>query len=367
MPIRIYRYVFTEVFLPFLGGFFFFTFIFLMFQVVKLADYFIKHGVSLLLLGKMTVYISAAFLPVVIPISFLVATLMGFGRLSADSEVVACKAAGISLYRLYIPIFGLSLGVCAMVFYLTYYFIPWGNWELKRTIVKLGNTKVVSALKEGTFTEGFFDLLFYAEKVDSDANRLKGVFIYDERDKKNPMTILSKEGSLTPLKTGSELSAATILKLDDGSIHRSELARRYYEKIDFNEYRLLLKVEEGRTDEVSYPKTLRSSVLLDLMEKHKGDYSRYQEYATEYWKRIALAIAPLLLGMLGVGLGVVRMRSVKSHALFVAVSVLAVYWGMHVMGASLSERGILPPWFAMQLPNIVVLPLSILSFRRSAW
>lgn len=342
-------------------------FVFLMFQVVRLADYFINHGVGLTLLAKMTIYISAAFLPVVMPVSFLVATLVGFGRLSADSEIVAFKASGISLLRLYLPVAILSALVAGSVFYLTYYFIPWGNREFKKTIVKLGNTKVVSNLKEGTFTDGFFDLLVYADKVNVAENKMSGVFIYDERDAKNPMAILAKEGEVINLKTESELSAAAILKLNEGSIHRSDIERNYYEKIDFNEYRLMLKVDEGRTDEVKYAKTLDSEELKSQMQKYLGDYERYQEYAIEYWKRIALAIAPLLFGILGVGLGVVRMRSVKSNAIFVAFAVVVVYWGLHIFGAGLAEKGTLSPFIAMQLSNLVVLPVAIVSFRRSTW
>lgn len=342
-------------------------FVFLMFQVVRLADYFINHGVGLSLLAKMTVYISAAFLPVVMPVSFLVATLVGFGRLSSDSELIAIKAAGVSLFRMYIPVAVFSAIVAGMVFYLTYYYIPWGNREFKKTIVKLGNTKVVSNLKEGTFTEGFFDLLVYADKVDAAHNRIEGVFIFDERDPKNPMAILAKEGEIISLKTQSELAVAAILKLDEGAIHRSDLSRHYYEKIDFNQYRIMLKVEEGRVDEIKYAKTLDADELKSQMRKFEGDYGRYQEYAIEYWKRIALAIAPLLFGLLGVGLGVVRMRSVKSNALFVAFGVVVVYWGLHILGASLAEKGTLSPFLAMQISNLAVIPVAVVSFRRSAW
>lgn len=342
-------------------------FVFLMFQAVRLADYFINHGVGLTLLAKLTIYISAAFLPVVLPVSFLVATLVGFGRLSSDSEVVACKAAGISLYRMYIPIGFLSVLVAGSVFYLTYYFIPWGNREFKKTIVKLGNTKVVSNLREGTFTEGFFDLLVYASKVDSDSNKLQGIFIYDERDKKNPMAVFAKDGQIVSLKTQSELSSAAIMKLNNGSIHRPDLEALSYEKIDFNEYRIMLKVEEGRTDEIKYAKTLDSDELRSQMKKYENEYSRFQEYAIEFWKRIGLAITPILFGILGVGLGVVRMRSVKSNAVFVAFFVVIIYWALHISGASLAEKGLVSPFLAMQIPNIAVLPFAILSFRKSAW
>ncbi|MBI3558108.1 MAG: LptF/LptG family permease, partial [Deltaproteobacteria bacterium] len=68
-----------------------------------------------------------------------------------------------------------------------------------------------------------------------------------------------------------------------------------------------------------------------------------------------------------VGLGVVRMRSVKSNAIFVAFFVVIVYWGLHIMGASLAEKGTLPPFLAMQISNLAVLPFAILSFKKSTW
>lgn len=367
MPTKAYRYILLEVLVPFFGAFFFFMFVFLMFQVVRLTDYFINHGVGITLLTKMTVYISAAFLPVVLPVSFLVATLVGFGRMSADSEVVAFKASGLSLFRMYLPIGFLSLLVATALCYLTFYFIPWGNLQFKRTLVKLGNTKVVSNIKEGTFTEGFFDLLIYADKVDLKENKLAGVFLYDERDSKNPMAVMARDGVLIPLKTESELSAATILRLNAGSIYRSDISRRYYEKIDFNEYRIMLRVEEGHADEIKYAKTLGLDELRDQMRKYKGNTERYPEYAIEFWKRIALSMTPLMFAVLGVGLGVVRMRSVKSNAFFVAVGIVVAYWALHILGTNLAESNKLPAFWALQLPNIIVLPFAIESFRRSSW
>ncbi len=342
-------------------------FVFLMFQVVRLTDYFINHGVGLTLLTKMTIYISAAFLPVVLPISFLVATLVGFGRMSADSEIVAFKASGLSLLRMYLPIGLFSTAVAAVLCYLTFYFIPWGNLQFKSTLVKIGNTKVVSNIKEGTFTEGFFDLLIYADKVNLKENSLSGVFMYDERDNKNPMAVMARDGLLIPLKTDSDLAAATILKLNAGSIYRSDISRRYYEKIDFNEYRIMLRVEEGQVDEIKYAKTLGLDELRSQMKRYEGNAERYPEYAIEFWKRIALSMTPLMFGILGVGLGVVRMRSVKSNALFLAIGIVVVYWALHIFGTNLAESHRLSAFWALQIPNLIVLPFAVESFRRSSW
>ncbi|MBI2605136.1 MAG: LPS export ABC transporter permease LptF [Deltaproteobacteria bacterium] len=368
MPIsRSSRYILAEVFTPFMGGFLFFMFVFLMFQLVRLADFFINHGVGLWLLTKLTVYISAAFLPVVLPVSFLVAILVGFGRLSADSEVVAFKASGLSLLKMYLPVGFLSLAVAAAIFYLTNYFIPWGNYQFKRTLVRIGSTKAVANLREGTFTEGFFDLLVYVDKVDAEHNALKGVFIYDERDHRNPNTILARDGQMIPVRTESELSTAMILKLNEGAIHRSSLNRDAYEKMDFAEYRTLLRVEEASSADLTYPKTLSSPNLVKKIEEYRADPAKGLEYEVEYWKRLALSLTPLVFGVLGVGLGIVKNRSVKSYAVFVAFGVVVLYWGLQVVGQTFAEKGWLTPFLALQLSNLAAVPFAILSFKKSSW
>src|SRR4051794_4150936 len=99
LPGRIDRYVLTEVMGPFLGGNIFFVFILLMFQALRLADFFIVHGIPAATLGQMTLLMSLSFIPTTLPAAFLIAVLVGFGRLSADSELVAMKANGLSILR----------------------------------------------------------------------------------------------------------------------------------------------------------------------------------------------------------------------------------------------------------------------------
>ncbi len=366
---KVIWYTFKEIVLPFLGGVFFFTFVFLMFQAVRLADYFVNHGVGLFLLLKMVVYVSAAFLPVVLPMSFLVAVLVGFGRMSADSEIVALKASGFSIHKLALPVVASSVLVSLAVSYLAFFFIPWANYEFKKTVLKIGNTKVVSNLKEGTFTEGFFDLLVYADRVNTDDNEMLRVFIHDERNPQSPSVVVAEKGTILPQKTDSELSAAVVLRLFAGSIHRPEATRAFYEKIDFNEYNLLLKVDEGQSGEISYPKTRTQLQLRDDMARYtaEGNRNLYVEYSIEFWRRIALGFVPLIFGFLGIGLGTVRMRSVKSNAMLVCVGIVFFYWAFNLLGATLAERFILHPFFAIQAANLILIPVAAYFYRKAMW
>src|SRR4051794_17767172 len=99
-PLRIDSYILAEFLGPFIGSLIFVLFILLMLQVLRLAEFFIVHGVALSLLLKIAAFQMVSTLPLAVPIAFLLGVLISFGRLSADSEIVAMKANGLSLYRL---------------------------------------------------------------------------------------------------------------------------------------------------------------------------------------------------------------------------------------------------------------------------
>lgn len=360
-------YILTEVIGPFLGGVLFFCFIFLMFQVLRLADSLIIHGVSIWIFGKMMLLLTLSFLPMVLPIAFLIAVLMAFGRLSADSELVAMKASGISLTRLSVPITFVAMIVVVLSLLLNMEWVPWCERAFKTTLIKVGNTKVVSAIKEGTFTTGFFDLLIFADKVDPKTNHLKKVFIYDEREKNNPMTIIAASGEVVTVRSKSELASSAVLKLYNGSIHRNDGVEGNYQKINFGEYRLFLKVDEGADSTVTKPQMIPYRELTKKIAATTTDSYQGREYRGEYWRRVSIAISPILFVFLGIGFGTVRTRAVRAGAALVAFVTLLLYWTVQTIGTLAYQRGALPPFLAMELANIMVIVAGAISFRKAMW
>jgi LPS export ABC transporter permease LptF len=366
LPSRIDRYLLTEVIGPFLGGTVFFVFIFMMFQALRLADFFINRGVGGAMLGKLSALMALSFLPMALPPAFLIAVLVAYGRLSADSELVAMKASGMSLLRLAMPPAIVSFGLMAVSLTLNSQWVPWGAREFKSTLIKVSNTKAVGTIKQGTFT-GFFDLLIFAEKVDTKNNRLEKVFIYDEREPKNPLTVVAQSGELLQVKTNTELGTAAMLKLYDGSIHHNDLAGNTYQKIDFGEYNLYLKVDEGAGDSTMKPHMYTHPQLLKWIAGTQPGTWDWYESRGEYWRRYATALSFLLFVFLGIGFGTVRTRAVRAGAALTALVVLIIYWSAQTVAGMIMQKGSVPPWFAMEIPNILIGILGIESFRRAAW
>jgi lipopolysaccharide export system permease protein len=360
-------YVLGEILGPFAGGVIFFLFMFLMSRILLLADFLILHGVPIGLLMKMVALMNLSFLPLVLPVAFLIAVLIGFGRLSADSELVAMKACGLSVNRLAAPIVALGMIIVGLSLCLNLEWVPWSERTFKATYLKVGNTKVVSSIREGAFTSGFFDLLIFADKVDSKTNRLKRVFIFDEREPKNPLTVVAETGEVTPIKTSTDLGAAAVLKLYNGSIHHSDLEENSYQKIKFGEYKLFLKVEEAADGSFTKPAMISFHDLLDRIHKNSTATYEGREMRGELWRRVAIAISPLLFVLLGIGFGTVRTRAVRASAALVAFITLVIYWSVQTAATIAIQRAIIPPVIAMELPNLLVLIAGVFSYRRAMW
>lgn len=369
MPSKLDFYILGEVVGPFLGGVIFFCFIFLMFQVLRLADYIIMHNVPGFVLLKMTSYLMVTFLPTALPVAFLIAVLVAFGRLSADSELVAMKASGVSIYRLTVPVALFSVLVVVLSLALNLEWVPQSQRNFKTTLIRVGNTKIVSAIHEGTFTTGFFDLLVYADKVDSKTNQLEGVFIYDEREPKNPLAVVSKRGQIVRSANASaeELGGSAFLVLQEGNIHRNDLDTGTYQKIDFGQYRLFLKINEGEDNSFEKPRFLSYFDLRERLGVTPPSDPKLVEYKNEFWRRVMDALSPLLFVFLGVGFGTARTRTVRAGAFLTATVVVVIYWGLQTTGVILSQKQLVFPWVGASVPLLALLAPTMWSFKKSSW
>jgi lipopolysaccharide export system permease protein len=351
---------------PFLGGTIFFIFIFMMFQVLRLADFFINRGIGVGMLSKLSALMAISFVPMALPPAFLIAVLVAYGRLSADSELVAMKASGISLRRLALPPMFIAIALTGVSTLLNSDWVPWGARELKRTLIKVSNTKAVGTIKQGTFTS-FFDLLIFADKVDTDNNRLESVFIFDEREPKNPLTVVAQSGELVQVRTGTALGIAVMLKLYNGSIHHNERVDNTYQKIDFGEYNLYLKVDEGTGEATMKPHMYTRKELSEWMASTRPGNFDWYESRGEYWRRFATSVSFLLFVFLGIGFGTFRTRAVRAGAALTALVVLILYWGIQTVAGMLMQKGLVPPWLAMEAPNIIIGTIGLVSFKKAAW
>ncbi len=357
-------YILSEMLPSFILGNVVFLFILLMFQVLRLSDFVINRGVPITLLLQMVMYLMISFLPACIPISLLFSILLTLGRMSSDSEIVALKAAGLNLWHILLPTVLFSASVAIFSAYISFFAAPWGNRAFELLITRLGNAKAAANLQEGTFAEGFFDLVFYAGKVNSKQGTLKNVFIYDERDGENPIAIIASEGKLLEADPQFPGKGVTV-RLINGNIHKSN--EKNYAKVDFKTYDISLSNTSADTiREKSPPSLTYDDIVKGIKDKAVVGADRLV-LKVELHKRWAIAAACLVFGLLGVGTGTVtNRRAVRASGLVVSLLIMLSYWILFITGDSLAHNGTVPPWIAMWFANVLFSGVGVWTFRR-AW
>lgn len=351
----LYRYFALEVVAPFLLGVFIFTFVVFMFQILKLAEWVVNYGVGLLSALKLLGFILPPLLVFTIPMAFLLAVMLAVNRLSGDSELIAMKAAGISLYQMIPPVLVLASLSTLLTFGLTVYAEPWGKQAAKRLLFDLARQQATLGLTERVFNTDFEGLVVYVNRILPESNALEGVFIADERQEQAPYIIIASAGRLI---AQGENSNKIVLRLNGGSIHRTMVKQQAYENASFKQYDIVLDLDKALGDkglQTAYHELGMTELARHVAElkKEQGDSFDMRRAWVEYHRRFAFPFACLVFALIGLPLGLAPPRSGKSRGFTIAIAVLCLYYLLFRVGENLGWKGVAHPIVVMWAPNML--------------
>ncbi|MES0448069.1 MAG: LptF/LptG family permease, partial [Desulfobacterales bacterium] len=237
----IYRYLFKEMIPPFVISIIFFTFVFLMAEMLKITNMVINYRVGLFTVLMMFVYSIPFFLTYIIPMSIMMAVLLTFLRLSGDNEIVALKTGGMSIYGLLPPVVLFCLIGCLLTFIMTAYGVPWGQLSAKELMYRVVSSNLEIGLKDRTFNDSFKDVMLYVNKINPKNRELQDVFIEDKRTQNIVSTVVAPKGKLF----SEPHKHVYNLLLYNGVIYQVDLKNRLANSIDFETYKVRLDLKKA--------------------------------------------------------------------------------------------------------------------------
>jgi lipopolysaccharide export system permease protein len=355
----IHRYLFFEMLSPYFVSLGVFTFVLLMAKIMELTDLVVSRGVGLDVVGRLLLYTMPYFLVFTIPMATLLGVLIAFLRLSSDNEIVALKAAGVSLAKLLPPVAALALFSWMSTSALAFWALPWGNNNFENLVYQVASSQAELALKEGAFIDTFPHLVIYIDKLPG-GGVLQNVFIVDQRDPEKQHTIVAKRGKFFPGKGGK-----LTLRLYEGGIHAVSPDKRSAETAGFDTYDVTLDagafVAKQRASK--HEKEMYVSELLAELKKAPPNSKRYYLVDMELQKKFSLPFACLVMALIGLPLGI-HSKSGRSWGVAVALVVFLSYYLLLSAAWSLGESGFYPPVVGMWVPNIVFGLLGVFMFQR---
>lgn len=191
----------------------------------KYIDDLIGKGFEWYTIFQLMMYASAFNVAMALPLSILLSSIMTYGSLGENYELVAIKSAGISLQRAMYPMVIIVTTLSVSAFFFSDYMLPIANLKYYSLLYDVRQQKSANILPENVFSGSFPGYTIRVRKKDPDGRRLYGIMIYERNNNNNNTDVLiAKEGEM--YRTGD--NDALVLKLKDGV--------RYTEKAGDNSY-----------------------------------------------------------------------------------------------------------------------------------
>lgn len=344
------NYILKEFLSAFLISIFVLTFVMVLGNLVKLAELIVTKGVSLLLAGKLFLYLIPFLFRFILPISTLAAVLLSIGRLSSDNELIAIRASGVNLFKILTPILVIGIILSLFSILLNNYLIPASYQKSRETMIEMGTQNPTAALEPGTFITAFDKFILFIYQING--HKFSNITIYEPQgENKPPRTIMAKRGEFILLPDKKLLK----LKLVDGTsdeINPKDPENFY--KLNFKTY--FMNIDFKKSEEKKVDKKAKSMTLAELREqivefKNKG--ININPLLCEIYKRASLSFSCLIFIILGAPFAMITRRREKSINFGLAFIIVALYYLMLIGFEALSIENNLSPAIAMGMPDIL--------------
>ena len=338
------RYIFTELLAPFglsLGAL---CFVMLTRELLRLVELLVSKGVGLWSVLKVFATLLPSFLVLTLPIAGIIASITAFGRLSFDKELVAMRAAGLSLYRLTQPVLLFALSVFSLTLVLSQWGQPWSSVNLKKVALNLLRDQLVLALERGTFNEPVPKLVIYIPDGGS-GQAAPGIFVSDERSPDEPRIIVADDFHVLMDPEHEQVA----LRLVNGVIHSRPDVVDQYQQVSFTSYDLKMSLSQSGYATTEERPTY-ASILAQLTATQWKDTQALRRLM-EYYKDLAFPTASLVFCLLGVPVGIVSKRSGRMGGFAVGVLIVVAYYILNIACEFLVTTLWISPFAGAWMPN----------------
>lgn len=171
-------FILKKFLLVFFGAFFITLFVFMMQFVWRSIDSLIGKGLTVDVLGEFFWYMGISLVPMSLPMGVLLASLISFGNMGERLELLAMKAAGVSLARIMAPVALLVVALTGTSFYFQNFTAPEAQLKLRTLLLSMKQTSPALEIPEGIFYNGVPGFNFYVERKDVASGMLYNLMIY---------------------------------------------------------------------------------------------------------------------------------------------------------------------------------------------
>jgi lipopolysaccharide export system permease protein len=317
-----------------------------------------ESGLGIGILFKVLLLRIPQFVSYALPMSTLLGTMMTYSRLAGDSELIALRSIGVSIYRIVLPAVLLSLLVTGTTFLFNEFVVPAANYEATVTLDRAllqeealftGEDIIYPEYGEQKLANGnkkkFLKRLFYAAEFDG--RQMKKLTILDWSKEGLNLIVTSESGRWNINKNIWDLFNGTSYSIAPDSSY-SKIAR--FEKLEAELSRAPLDLvnKERNAEEMNL---LQAIDYLKIIKPSRNE-KKILKIQVRIHEKIAFPFICVVFGLIGSILGNRPQRTGKATSFGISLLIVVSYYALFTVCRVIGQIGALPPFLAAWLPNI---------------
>ncbi len=409
------KYLLRESIGPFLFGLAVITLVLIMDFLVDIMNLIIEKGVKIPLVMELFAVNLAWMLALAVPMAVLVAVLMVFGRLSSDNELTACKACGISYYRLLLPMVGAATILTIVMVWFNDRVLPESNHRARMLMTDIATKKPTWSLEENIFLDYFEGYSIRVKTVARKTSEISDIIIIQttgidriitsrrgnmyfspdettlmleledgeilEMDQKNPegytRTQFEKQTIAIPgassdmqrtqesMRGDREMSVEMMRDQNKGRQKRLDLIYHEADSLSAalvgntlnigNPGTQYIKVSKMAGIDRALRKVKEAHAKMIFQSNNAINYAReVNSMNVEIEKKFSIPFACISFVLIGAPLGSLARKGGFATGIALSIFFFIIYWAFLIIGEQMGDSGSLPAFWAMWLGDIVV-------------
>jgi len=355
------RYIMGELVGPFFFGLAAFTIIYvscgLFNQVSKLL---IKGDASSGTILLFILYSLPQVLVYTCAMSILLGTLLGIGRLSGDCEIIALKAAGVSLYRITYPVLFLALIVTSTSAFLNEFVVPRANFASRKIILETFAREAIPEMQSNLLlreNEGGTDRIIYAKRYDLKMGVMEAVVVSEFKED-IPLRTTHADKAVWETDAWNLIDGKTYTYDMNGDMDSIISFKKVKKSLTRSPFDIALSEK--------WPEEMTRGEMLQRIAEIKRCNGDYKWLEVEYNLRYAFPFSCIIFAILAVPFAIRPQRSSTSVGFGISLLVIFAYYTVMMASTTGGNMGKIPPVLAAWLPNILFMVVDFFLIRKAS-
>ena len=350
------KYLFKDLFLYFLVSFFFFFMVFFVNQILLTVEDLLAKSAPFTDVMRIMVYSLPFIIAQSAPFATLVGFLMSLGGMMSSNEILIFRAAGISFFKIFIPVALLGIFISIGSFFVNDYLLPLGTIKYNKLMRKIMNSTPSIELESNSVKH-----LDTANIVigNVDGNKVSDVVIIDSKDGDDRLIVAGESVLVGAKEEGVlmqfDMNDANVLTIKTDNKHNYDILRSKRTVMNVFDSTFLGTFSQSPREMTTYDLTKRLSEMKKEKSDNPSTLRKLNLWIMEWHKKFAIPFGSIFFALLAFSMAFLfGKNNGQMIGLFLGLIICVLYWAVQIVGQLMVTKVGLNAFWCIWTPNILI-------------